>query len=56
MIDKETDEILKIFPSIREAGIFLNKSRCRQHIAEVCNGKRNSAYGYKWKFSLEENK
>ena len=56
MIDKETDEILKIFPSIREAGIFLNKSRCRQHITEVCNGKRNSAYGYKWKFSLEENK
>lgn len=51
MIDKETDKILKIFASIKEAGEFLNIPRSRQHITEVCKGKRKTAYGYKWKFS-----
>lgn len=51
MIDKETDKILKIFASIKEAGEFFNIPRSRQHITEVCKGKRKTAYGYKWKFS-----
>ena len=48
MLDKNTEEILKIFPSAREASNFLNKTP--QHIRDVCLGKRKSAYGYKWRY------
>lgn len=48
MLDKNTEEILKIFPSAREASKFLNKTP--QHIRDVCLGKRKSAYGYKWSY------
>ena len=48
MLDKNTEEILKIFPSAREASKFLNKTP--QHIRDVCLGKRKSAYGYKWRY------
>lgn len=54
MLDQKTDEILKIFSSIKEVELFLNKSRSGQHIAEVCKGKRKTAYGYKWRFSSQE--
>ena len=46
-IDKNTNEIIQTFPSIRAAQQFFNK---RGHIAEVCKGKRKTAYGYKWKY------
>lgn len=49
MIDKNTDEIIKDFSSMHEAGLFLNKVGAHRHISEVCNGKRKTAYGYKWK-------
>ena len=48
MIDKETNKIIKVFNGTREAGRFLNKTH--QHIQEVCQGKRKSAYGYLWKY------
>ena len=48
-IDKNTDEIIAIFPSIQKAYDFLNKQHSG-HIAEVCKGKRKTAYGYKWKY------
>ena len=48
-LDKETEEIIEIYPSIIEAYKTLGKQHSG-HIAEVCNGKRNSAYGYKWKY------
>lgn len=54
MLDQKTDEILKIFSSIKEVELFLNKPRSRQHIVEVCKGKRKTAYGYKWRFSSQE--
>ena len=47
-INKETDEIIEIFNGTYEAGKSLNKSH--QHIQEVCQGKRKTAYGYKWKY------
>lgn len=50
MLDAKTDEILQIFPSIQEAFKFLNK-QYSGHIADVCKGKRKTAYGYKWKYS-----
>jgi len=48
MIDKKTNKIIKVFNGTREAGRFLNKTH--QHIQEVCQGKRKSAYGYLWKY------
>lgn len=51
MIDKVTGKILKTFINTHEAGRYLGKTH--QHIQEVCQGKRKSAYGYFWKY-LEE--
>ena len=48
-IDKDTNQILKIYPSIAEAYRALGKQHSG-HIASVCNGIRNTAYGYKWKY------
>lgn len=47
MIDKKTNEVIKEFPSIKEAGRFLGKTA--GHINEVVHGKRKTAYGYKWR-------
>ena len=55
MIDKNTDEILNSFAGLQEAENFLGKIRSKQHIAEVCRGKRKTAYGYKWKFAFNKN-
>lgn len=55
MIDKNTDEILNSFAGLQEAENFLGKIRSKQHIAEVCRGKRKTAYGYKWKFAFDKN-
>lgn len=49
MLDSNTKEILQVFPSIEAAYRFLNK-QSSGHIAQVCCGKRKSAYGYKWKY------
>lgn len=48
-IDKDTNEILNIFSSLKEAYNFLGKQHSG-HIASVCNNKRKTAYGYKWKY------
>ena len=48
MIDKKTNKIIKVFNGTREAGRFLNKKH--QNIQGACQGKRKSAYGYKWKY------
>ena len=47
-VDKNTNEIIEVFPSISAAAESINKSH--RHIGEACNGKRKTAYGYKWKF------
>ena len=49
-LDKDTNEILAIYPSIQAAYNVLNKQHSG-HIAAVCTGKRKTAYGYKWKYS-----
>lgn len=50
MIDLKTDNVLRVFSNVSEAYHFLNKQQSG-HISLVCNGKRKSAYGYKWKYS-----
>ena len=42
--DKETGEIIKIYPSAKQAGREINGKYT--HISEVANGKRKSAYGF----------
>lgn len=49
MIDLKTDNVLRTFANVAEAYNFLNKQHSG-HISSVCNGKRKSAYGYKWKY------
>ena len=51
MLDKITSEQIALFSSIMEAERYLQKPQSCRHIAEVCNGKRKSAYGYKWQWN-----
>lgn len=46
-IDKDTDEIIEIYPSISEAERL--NPKCHSHIKDVCRGKRKTTGGYKWK-------
>lgn len=49
MIDKQTNEPIRIFSSVREASKILTGSTDgNSHIGQVCRGKRKTAYGYKW--------
>lgn len=49
MIDKQTNEPIRIFSSVREASKALTGSiDGNGHIGQVCRGKRKTAYGYKW--------
>ena len=49
MLDKNTEEILQIFSSIKEAEKFV-ECKGKGHISAVCKGKRKTAMGYKWKY------
>ena len=49
MLDKDTEEVLKEFSCYAEAGRFLGIKNAT-HIGDVANGKRKTAYGYKWKY------
>lgn len=46
-INIKTGEI-KEFPSIMKAAISLGNTDKKSHISDAINGKRKSAYGYKW--------
>lgn len=42
------------FSSTIAADEFINNGKRRNHIADVCNGKRKSAHGYKWIYKTIE--
>ena len=48
-LDVKTNEIIGVYSSIQKAYDALGKQHSG-HIASVCNGKRKTAYGYKWKY------
>ena len=48
-IDKDTNEIINTFSCLKEALDFIGK-KYKRSIEDVCNGKRSTAYGYKWKY------
>ena len=52
--DKDTLQIINIYPSAAEAGRKIGKSPA--HIIKCANGVRQTAYGYKWKYIKEEEK
>lgn len=43
------NNFIKTFNSLKEAAIYLGKTH--SHISQCCNGKRNKAYGFIWKFN-----
>lgn len=48
MLDKNTEEVINSFDSLSAASFFLGKGKGGiSHIADVCKGKRKTAYGYK---------
>lgn len=47
-IDKETGQVIAEYPSTQEAARKLNI--CQSTISECCNGKRNTAGGFKWQY------
>lgn len=46
-LDKDTEEILEIFDSVSDAERAIGGSK---HIGSVCQGKRKTANGFKWKY------
>jgi hypothetical protein len=46
-IDAKTNEILAVYCSTAEAE---RENGNTNHIADVCNGKRKTCKGYKWKY------
>lgn len=60
MLDKKTNEVILTFDSTRDAARYLiqtlslnpkSESGYSSHISEVCNGKRKTCQGYKWRYS-----
>ena len=54
MLDINSNEELQVFSSITEAESFLQVDS-KGHINQVCQGKRKTAYGYKWRYADENN-
>lgn len=53
MINKNTNEIIKIFDCIRDASFYIcGSEKIRRNIAQTAKGDygRKTCYGYKWKF------
>ena len=51
--DRDTEEPLQVFSSAAEAAAFLGKDRKNggSHITAACSGRKQTAYGYKWKYA-----
>lgn len=49
----KTGQLLATFESIHIAAVFCGKANSANHIAEVCNGNRAYAFGYKWQYVEE---
>lgn len=45
--------VLREFSSTIVADKFINNGKRQNHIADVCNGKRQTAHGYKWTYKKE---
>lgn len=52
--NKNTLELLKIYPSAMEAGRQIGNNGASAHIIKCANGNRKSAYGYVWRYIEKE--
>lgn len=52
-LDKDSGEVIKIYESLQKAANGINRPKMMQHISEACHNKRDTAYGYRWKFVSE---
>ena len=50
-IDLETGEIIATFPSVSTAASAVKRPYARVGITFCCQGKYNTAYGYKWEYA-----
>lgn len=50
-IDPETDEVIATFSSVSLASKKIGKTYARVGITFCCQGKYNTAYGYKWEYA-----
>ena len=59
MIDIKTGQIIKVFPSYSAAAKYIRPDGAPNgvvgRIGQVCSGKRETAYGYKWQNITENN-
>ena len=46
-IDIKTNKVIKTYDSIRQ--VYRELGKIQGHISDVCNGKRKTAFGFKWK-------
>lgn len=53
-LDIDTEEIIGEFKSIKEAHEKVGMASKYSHIGAVCRGRRDVAYGYKWRFKYDE--
>lgn len=49
-IDKNTDEVLETYYSVREAARQLGNENLNGHISACCRGERKTTLGYKWQY------
>lgn len=49
----KTEQLLATFESVHIAAVFCKNQEGGSHIAEVCKGKRDYAFGYKWRYAEE---
>lgn len=55
-LDKNNGELIQVFATVKDAARHIRPNTSSlggvtSHITEVCKGKRQSAYGYKWKYA-----
>lgn len=55
-LDKNNGELIQVFATAKDAARHIRPNTSSlggvtSHITEVCKGKRQSAYGYKWKYA-----
>lgn len=50
-IDKQTGELVKIYPSVSEAARSTGSIYARTKITEVCRYGQGSAYGFRWEYA-----
>lgn len=59
-IDKNTGDLIQIFDTLNDAARYVQPNTTSLggvsgHIIDVCKGKRQTAYGYKWEYVKEIN-